>query len=95
MVAIRWSQPELDDLEDITRYIARDSPKNAASFVNGMIEMAEHLAESPMIGRRVRESDDRSLREFIYRKYRIIYQTSEDFVEIVRVIHGSRSFSIK
>jgi toxin ParE1/3/4 len=95
MVAIKWSKPALDDLEEITRYISRDSPNNAQSFVYGIIEMAEHIAGSPMIGRRVEESDDPDLREFIYRKYRIIYQMSGDFVEIVRVIHGSRLFSIK
>lgn len=69
MVAIRWSQPALDDLEEITRYIGRDSPKNAEAFVNGIIEMAELLAGSPMIGRRVFrvfESKDPKLREFVY-----------------------------
>ncbi len=76
MAAIRWSQPALDDLEEITRYIGRDSPKNAEAFVNGIIEMAEHIAGSPMIGRRVFESKDPKLREFVYRKYRIIYQIS-------------------
>jgi plasmid stabilization system protein ParE len=56
MVAIRWSQPALDDLAEITRYISRDSPKNTQSLVNGIIVMAEHLAGSPMIGRRVEAS---------------------------------------
>ena len=48
----------------------------------------------PYLGRYVPELPDKHLRELIYKKYRIVYDISEDSktVYIHFVVHGSRSF---
>ena len=85
MVEIRWSHPAIDDVAEISRYISR-------AIIQGIFEMVEHLKKSPELGRKVPESDDPRIREIIYRKYRIIYQIYEGYLEVVRIIHGRRLF---
>ncbi len=43
MVRIRWSEPAIEDVKEISAYIGRDSPIYADAFVNGLFEMVEHL----------------------------------------------------
>ena len=94
MVAVKWSEPALDDLKEISQYISRDSPSRSKSFIDGIFEMAEHLSDFPNLGRRVPESDDPNVRVIIYSNYLIIYQIYEGYLEIVRVIHGRRSYRL-
>ena len=92
MVGIRWSEPALDDLDEIERYIASDFPHQAKIFLSGIFEMVEHLSSFPRIGKKMLDSKDPNLRVIIYRNYQMIYQIFENYLEIVRVLHGSRIF---
>ena len=53
-------------------------------------EMINSLKQFPMFGRNVPEYSDPSLREIIYKNYRIIYLVKHKHLEIISVIHGSR-----
>ena len=44
---------------------------------------------------RTLESDDPTVRELLYKNYRIIYQIREGYLEIITVIHGSRLLKLK
>ena len=90
MVKIRWSEDSIENLKEICRFIALDSPYYARVFKDRIFEMVEYLKLFPKIGRQVPESDDSSVKEIIYKAYRIIYQIKEDYLEIITVIHGSR-----
>ncbi|MBF0565366.1 MAG: type II toxin-antitoxin system RelE/ParE family toxin [Nitrospirae bacterium] len=90
MAKIRWSKDSISDLKEICRFIASDSPYYAALLRDRIFEMAEHLEVFPEMGRRVPESDDTSVRELIYKSYRIIYRISEDYLEIIAIVHSSR-----
>jgi len=90
MAKVKWSKDSIEDLKEICKFIALDSPHYAKIFNDRIFEMAEHLESFPEIGRQVPESDDSEVRELIYRGYRIIYQTKEDYLEIITVIHGSK-----
>ena len=37
-VRIEWTEPALDDLEDIRDYIAQDSSQNAAAFIQRLFD---------------------------------------------------------
>ena len=52
--------------------------------------MINSLKQFPMFGRKVPEYSDPSLREIIYKNYRIIYLVKHKHLEIISVIHGSR-----
>jgi addiction module RelE/StbE family toxin len=92
MPKIRWSKPSIEDLIEIKQYIAKDSPKVAQQFIEKLIEMVEHLEKFPQLGKKVPKQKDPNVRMLFYRKYRIIYQIYEDFLEIIRVEHDSRFF---
>ena len=62
----------------------------ARNFVAKIIEAVTVLETFPSIGRIVPEYNDPSLREILYRNYRIVYQLSENMATIVTVFHGSR-----
>ena len=87
-----WSPASRDDLQDIVRYISRDSPERARSFAVRLIAHADMLQEQPEIGRMVSERRLRHIREIIFRPYRIIYRVDHEHerVEIARVWHAAR-----
>jgi len=90
MVRVKWTNNTLEELDDIARFISKDSPKYAKILMNQIFEMASHLEQFPKLGRKVPEYNDPNLREIIYKNYRIIYLIKEDQLEIISVIHGSR-----
>lgn len=90
MPKIKWSRDSVEDLKEIYKFIALDSPYYARVFNDRIFEMVEHLEFFSGIGRRVPESDDPHVRELIYKGYRIIYQIRENYLEIITVIHGSK-----
>jgi plasmid stabilization system protein ParE len=62
------------DLEDIENYIAQDSPAIARRFILRIFDRIDQLPEYPQSGKFVPEIRDRSIRELLLNKYRIIYQ---------------------
>jgi addiction module RelE/StbE family toxin len=95
MAKIKWSKDSIDDIKEICRYIAEDPPDYAKLFKDRIFEIVEHLELFPEMGRRVPESDDPSVRELIYKSYRIIYQIKEGHLEIITVLHGSKLLKLK
>jgi|WetSurSiteA1Bulk_404760.scaffolds.fasta_scaffold106041_2 toxin ParE1/3/4 len=92
MAKIKWSHDSIEDLKELCRFIALDSPYYANLLRDRIFEMVEHLEIFPEMGRHAPESDDPTVRELIYKSYRIIYQIKEGYLEIITVIHGSRLF---
>jgi addiction module RelE/StbE family toxin len=95
MARIKWSKDAIDDLKEIYKFIASDSPYYANILKDRIFEMVEHLELFPEMGRRVPESDDPTVRELIYKNYRIIYQIRQGYLEIITVIHGSKLLKFK
>ena len=94
MAKIRWSKESIEDLKEICKFISLDSQYYANIFNDRIFEMVEHLELFPEIGRYVTESDDKNVRELIYKNYRIIYQIKTNYLEIVTIIHGSKLLKI-
>lgn len=85
-----WTEPAIQDLQDLRDYIANDSDIHAASFVSSILVRVEQLEKFPLMGRMVPEAQTDNIREIIYRTYRIIYRVTEQRVDVLAVIHGSR-----
>ena len=85
-----WTESAWRDLEEAADYIARDSPHYAAAFVREARDAARSLAYLAERGRAVPEFNDSSIREFLVRSYRLIYQVTEHAVHIIGFIHGAR-----
>jgi len=90
---VEWSEPALEDLENLRSYIARDSPAYARQFIERILEAATRLTAFPELGRLVPEADRPDVRELIFHSYRIVYCLEKDSVFIVTVLHGSRDLA--
>ena len=87
---IVWSIQSRDDLREIRKFIARDAPNTAASFVRRLKMSVDRLRRFPESGQIVPEIGNPKIREVIYGSYRIIYELSPNRVEILTVFHGAR-----
>ncbi len=86
---VEWSPLAIKRVEDIARYIARDNPNAAATWVTELFDVVERLTEFPESGRMVPEVGVRRIREVIFGPYRVIYSMKEK-VEILTVRRGSQ-----
>ena len=89
---IIWSPVSRDDLHDLVRAIAADSPTRAENFAYRLMQQTDKLQDFPEIGRQVPEQNDPDIREVIVAPYRVIYRvrSQKHLVEIVRVWHSAR-----
>ncbi len=96
MVKVVWTQRALYDLEDIGDYISKDSFKYAKLTLEKLIDTASLIEQNPLLGRRVPESKDKTIREIIKGNYRVIYQIrNESSAFILTVFHTARLLSEK
>ena len=84
----------LSDLDDSSAFIARDSPRLAAMFVERIFGAAERLQQFPRSGRLVVEARDEAFREVLVLNHRVIYVILESEVEILAIIHGARELRL-
>ncbi|MEO5569667.1 MAG: type II toxin-antitoxin system RelE/ParE family toxin [Bacteroidia bacterium] len=91
MEKVIWSEAALYDMQQIHDFIYKDSPKYAAIMVNAFFDQADYLSIYTRIGRKVPEINDDSVREIIFKGYRLIYQIRSTHIEILSLIHGSKN----
>ena len=87
---VAWAETAADDLEQVSNYIARDSPRYAAAFVREVLDAARSLTDLAERGRIVPEFGDADIRELLVRSYRLSYHLGPDVVSIIGFIHGAR-----
>ncbi len=85
-----WAYAALEDLEAAAKYIHRDSPAYAASFVKQVMEASRSLCDFAERGRIVPEFKDKQIREIFVQSYRLIYRVEDTRVVIIALIHGRR-----
>ena len=99
MIRYFISQPAANDLNEIYDFIAQDDPEEAWYLMVRLQmrfeRLVEHIFEHPFAGNRRRNELARGLCSFLIRRYIIFYRTcdgygEDDYLEIVRVLHGSR-----
>lgn len=95
-VKVQLTESAYNDLEDIELYIAQDSPAIARKFIGHIFDKIYQLHSYPYSGKPVPEINDKSIRELLLNKYRIIYQvTVSGDVNVLRVVHGARLLDIE
>ena len=87
-----WSDAAIADLHDICSYIGQDNPQAAQRMGRGILDHVRILASFPFIGPTYPRGARGSLREIVFRSYRIFYDVSEASrsVEFLHVWHGAR-----
>lgn len=80
------------DLREIARYIARDNPDRARSYVVELNEKIRGVAREPELYA-VKESWGEAYRSALHQRYHIIFRIEADQVVFVRVLHGARDIA--
>ena len=87
-----WADEAITDLREICFYIARHDPEAALRMGHGILDHVRILSQFPFIGPPYPRGARGSLREIVFRTYRIFYDVSEEShrVDILHVWHGAR-----
>ena len=96
MKTVVFNPVALDDLDEITGYIAADNPIAADDVREAVFDTAEILGTHADLGVRPRFSARRFagirfLPTAPYPNYLVFYRELPDQVEILRVLHGARN----
>ena len=94
MIKIRWTHEALLQLFEIEDFMSQDGPDRARKFVDQIIEHTESLSDNPLSGRTVPEISNPDIRELIFRKYRIVYRITGNYLDILTVFEGHRLLRI-
>jgi toxin ParE1/3/4 len=92
---IFFHQKALEDIEEITCFIAEDSPQAAQTFREILEHTCELLAEIPDMGT-ARNFTNPLLTDVRlwplkrFDKYLLFYRAQRNTLEIIRVLHGAR-----
>ena len=88
MAELIWTEPALNDLEDIAYYIALDKPEAARQLIVHVFQHVEQLAAHPQSGSRPRELKGSRYRQIVEPPCRIFYRYDGKRVFIVHVMRG-------
>lgn len=90
MAQIIWTEPALDDLEEIASYIALDKLSAAQRLVQKVFDRVDSLSESPNSGRKIPELSRSKYKEVIVGPCRIFYRFTRNTVYILHVMRSER-----
>ena len=90
MARLTWTEPALQDLDEIAEYIALDKPEAAKKLVRNVFEKVERLEQHPHSGRKPPEFTKTVYREIIVGPCRIFYRKDKNKIYILHVMRGER-----
>lgn len=90
MAEIVWSDPALDQLDEIAEYIALDKPEAASAFVRRAFSAVDRLEQFPESGSMPPEVPNSIYRELYVKPCRIFYRQEGDAVLIIHVMREER-----
>ena len=88
-----WSEQAVAALDEAVAYVSRDSQSGAIRLLEAALEAASSLAEFAERGRVVPEISVPAIRELFVFKYRLMYEVTEQQVQIIAFLHGARDFA--
>jgi len=90
MKPVRLSQEADKDLEEIFDYTFQEFGLNQAiDYISGFDASFDNISQNPEIGRERTEIRE-NLRSLIKGKHVIFYRVLNDYIRIVRILHGSQ-----
>lgn len=92
MARIIWTEPALQDLDEIADYISLDKPAAASLFVRRVFERIEQLAHHPTSGSAPSELKGTQYRQLVIPPVRIFYRAQNEVVYIIYVMRGEKLF---
>lgn len=90
MARLIWSEPALQDLEQLADYIALDDDSAARRLVKKVFEQTELLESFPEMCPQPHDLPDTAYRHLIVNPLRIFYRVDIDIVYIVYVMRHEK-----
>lgn len=88
MAQIKWTEPALNDLDEIAEYVALDKPSAAHKLVKQIFKPAKLLKNFPDSGRHLPELQDTNYREIIVGQCRVFYRVEKNKVYILHIMRS-------
>jgi len=89
-VKIIWTEPAIEDAQNIKAYIAKDSEIYAIRVIEKIFEVVDELILFPRSGRVVPEFQEHDIREVFAYNYRVIYCLKNESICILTIVHAAR-----
>lgn len=90
MAQIIWTEPALDNLNDIAEYIAVSNIYAAKQLVNNVFNKIQRLEQFPESGKIPEEIEKLNYREVVVNPCRVFYKIEGDLVYIIHVLRQER-----
>jgi toxin ParE1/3/4 len=90
MAEIIWTNPALEDLNDIAEYIALSNLQSAKRLVAKIFDKVERLEAFPESGKKPIELTNLNYREVVVNPCRIFYKIDNEKVYILHVMRQER-----
>ena len=90
MAEIIWSEPALEELEQIAEYIALSNPYAASDLVKRIFQVVDRLQEFPESGRIPPELPTFNYREVVVDPCRVFYRAEGDMIYVAHVLRQER-----
>ncbi|MCP5170222.1 MAG: type II toxin-antitoxin system RelE/ParE family toxin [Hahellaceae bacterium] len=90
MAQIIWTEPALDNLDDIAEYIAVSHPYAARQLVENVFNKVQRLEQFPDSDRIPEEISTLNYREVVVNPCRVFYKVDGDTVYILHVLRQER-----
>jgi toxin ParE1/3/4 len=78
-----------DDLVELWKYVAKNSPTAAEWLIRRLDDRIESLRLSPDAGERI-ESSRVGVGRIVEGNYLVFYQHLDDSIRVIRILHASR-----
>jgi toxin ParE1/3/4 len=86
MARVIWTEPALQELDEIGDYISLDDPLSAIRLVRKAFKRVEQLHHHPKSGKTVEELEGSVYRELVLSPCRIFYREEGGIVYIIYII---------
>jgi len=86
MARVIWTEPALQELDEIADYISLDNPTAAKNLVREVFKRVDYVAAHTKSGKLVEEFEVSVYREIILPPCRIFYRIADNIVYIIHVI---------
>jgi toxin ParE1/3/4 len=91
MAQVIWTEPALQDLNEIAEYIALDKVSTAKKLIQQIFSSTERIEKFPKSGRKVPELRESRYLEIIVSPCRIFYRVEKNKIYIVYVMRSERA----
>jgi addiction module RelE/StbE family toxin len=90
MAQVIWTEPALQDLDQIADYISLDNPSAAKKLVRQCFEMVGNLTNHPKLGKSVPELEQSVYRQLVLSPCRIFYRLDGEKIYIIHVLRAEQ-----